>query len=98
VRTTQLEPWASWWLGGNVTFGGLIGIIIDLATGSGLTVSPGDVHMDMATAQVGRVQLPEPKATAHWGDRESRRLHNAGPASKYRDHCVKQPGYSDYQR
>lgn len=58
-RTVTLAPRASWWLLGNVAFGGLIGLIIDTATGSGMTLEPGDVHMDLKTGEVTRVKQPE---------------------------------------
>ena len=69
-RTVTLEPRASWWLLGNVVFGGLIGLIIDAATGSGLTLEPSDVHMDMNTGDVTRVKQPEQRATPRPVDRQ----------------------------
>jgi hypothetical protein len=83
------EPRASWWLLGNIVFGGLIGIIIDLATGSGMTLEPSDVHMDMATGKAERARSPTETSTAvQWSDQECRRLHNAGLSRKCREHCV----------
>jgi hypothetical protein len=62
ARTVTLEPRASWWLLGNVLFGGLIGFIIDAATGSGFTLEPSDVHMDMNSGEVTRVKQPQQAA------------------------------------
>jgi hypothetical protein len=51
TRETTLESKASWWLLGNILFGGLIGLIVDFATGSGYRLKPSNVEMDMATGQ-----------------------------------------------
>ena len=45
----------SWWLLGNLLFGGLVAFVVDAATGSGMTLEPSDVHMDMKTGEVMRV-------------------------------------------
>ena len=58
-RTVTLEPRMSWWLLGNLLFGGLVGFVVDAATGSGMTLEPSDVHMDMKTGEVMRVKQPE---------------------------------------
>ncbi len=52
VRETTLESKASWWLLGNLLFGGLIGLVVDLATGSGYRLKPANVEMDMASGEV----------------------------------------------
>jgi hypothetical protein len=59
-RKFEIEPGPSWWLLGNAVFGGLIGIIVDLATGSGMTLSPSDFNVDLATGQ--RTAIKEPDA------------------------------------
>ena len=46
------EAKLSWWLLGNVVFGGLVGLIVDLATGAGFRLDPTNVEMDMATGSV----------------------------------------------
>ena len=51
-REAALESKPSWWLLGNVAFGGIIGIIVDLATGSGYRLKPSNVEMDMASGSV----------------------------------------------
>ena len=52
ARETTLESTGSWWLLGNLAFGGIIGLIVDLATGSGYKLSPSNVEMDMASGAV----------------------------------------------
>jgi hypothetical protein len=47
-RQVELKDGGNWWVLGNVLFGGLIGIIIDVATGAIHRIVPGDVIMDMA--------------------------------------------------
>jgi hypothetical protein len=52
ARETTLESTGSWWLLGNLFFGGIIGLIVDLATGSGYRLKPSNVEMDMASGAV----------------------------------------------
>ena len=52
TREATLAPKLSWWLLGNVVFGGLVGLIVDLATGAGFRLDPTNVEMDMATGSV----------------------------------------------
>lgn len=52
AREIVLESKPSWWLLGNLAFGGIIGLIIDLATGSGFRLKPANVEMDMASGDV----------------------------------------------
>ena len=59
-RKFEIEPAPSWWLLGNAAFGGIIGIIVDLATGSGMTLSPSDFHVDLATGQLTAIKEPDP--------------------------------------
>lgn len=59
-RKFEIEPGPSWWLLGNAAFGGLIGIIVDLATGSGMTLSPADFHVDLVTGQRTAIKEPAP--------------------------------------
>jgi len=51
-RQTSLESTGSWWLLGNVLFGGLVGLIIDVATGGGYKIVPSNLEMDLATGVV----------------------------------------------
>jgi hypothetical protein len=51
-RQTSLESTGSWWLLGNAAFGGLVGLIIDLATGGGYKIVPANLEMDLATGLV----------------------------------------------
>jgi hypothetical protein len=51
-RKTSLESTGSWWLLGNALFGGLVGLIIDLATGGGYKIVPSNLEMDLATGVV----------------------------------------------
>jgi len=51
-RKTSLESTGSWWLLGNAVFGGLVGLIIDLATGGGYKIVPSNLEMDLATGVV----------------------------------------------
>ena len=37
----------NWWFIGNLLFGGIIGIIVDFATGAVYTVQPEEVHVDL---------------------------------------------------
>ncbi len=55
-REVKLEKTGSWWLLGNLAFGGLIGLIIDLVSGSGYKLVPGSVDMDMATGTVKEIE------------------------------------------
>ena len=52
TREATLEPKLSWWLLGNIFFGGLVGLIVDLTTGAGFRLKPTNVEMDMATGTV----------------------------------------------
>ena len=52
AREATLKPKLSWWLLGNVVFGGLVGLIVDLATGAGFRLDPTNVEMDMATGSL----------------------------------------------
>lgn len=52
ARELVLESKPSWWLLGNLAFGGIIGLIVDLATGSGFRLKPTNVQMDMASGDV----------------------------------------------
>ncbi len=52
AREIVLESKPSWWLLGNLVFGGIIGLIVDLATGSGFRLTPTNVEMDMASGDV----------------------------------------------
>ena len=54
-----LPPWEimlvstpSWWLLGNVLLGGLFGLIVDFATGSGYRLKPNNLEVDMMTGTV----------------------------------------------
>jgi len=51
-RKTSLESTGSWWLLGNAIFGGVVGLIIDLATGGGYKIVPSNLEMDLATGVV----------------------------------------------
>lgn len=51
-RKVELTSRPSWWLLGNAVFGGLIGLIVDLATGSGRTLSPDGVYIDLASGEI----------------------------------------------
>lgn len=55
-RPAKLESKTSWWLLGNVLFGGLIGLIVDLSVGSGSKLVPISVDMDMATGVVKEIK------------------------------------------
>ena len=55
-RDVKLESGPSPWLLGNIVFGGLIGLIIDFATGGAFKLSPGSVDMDMATGTAKKVE------------------------------------------
>ena len=63
-RQTRLESKPSWWLLGNVIFGGLIGLIIDLAAGGGFTLRPGSVDIDLGTGVVKELEKPADAAEA----------------------------------
>ncbi len=52
TREVTLESKLSWWLLGNIAFGGLIGLIVDFVTGAGYRLKPGNVEVDMASGQV----------------------------------------------
>ena len=58
-RKFEIEPAPSWWLLGNAVFGGFVGIIIDLATGSGMTLSPSDFNVDLSTGQLTAIKEPD---------------------------------------
>jgi len=51
-RQTKLESTGSWWLLGNVVFGGLIGLVVDMVSGGGFKLKPGSVDMNMETGLV----------------------------------------------
>ena len=55
-RPVKLESKASWWLLGNVIFGGLIGLIIDLGAVGGFKLVPGSVDMDLASGTAKEVE------------------------------------------
>ncbi len=55
-RDVKLEKKASGWLFGNILFGGLIGLIIDLVSGGGYKLVPGSIDVDMATGAVKEIQ------------------------------------------
>ena len=50
-RTVRIASVPSWWLLGNLLFAGPIGLIVDLSTGSGRKLSPGEVYMDMVSGR-----------------------------------------------
>jgi hypothetical protein len=52
TREVTLESTPSWWLLGNLVFGGIIGLIVDFATGAGYRLKPGNVEVDMMTGDV----------------------------------------------
>jgi hypothetical protein len=51
-RQASLESTGSWWLLGNAAFGGIVSLIIDLATGGGYKIVPANLEMDLATGLV----------------------------------------------
>lgn len=61
-RSVQLESRPSWWLLGNALFGGLIGLVVDLASGGGFKLVPDGVDMDLASGTVKEVETHEAKA------------------------------------
>lgn len=89
-RIVKIEPRPSWWLAGNLIFGGLIGLIIDLATGSGMTLSPDAVHMDLATGSVSDViEASERSGTRAPGNVEFCRQTYLAGRSDWKDHMDK---------
>jgi hypothetical protein len=52
TREIKLESRPSWWLLGNAAFGGLIGLVVDLATGSGYRLKPTNADIDLGTGVV----------------------------------------------
>lgn len=53
----RLNPW----LFGNILVGGLIGVVVDVATDSTHRLSPGDIHVNLAkTGQPGTVRAADP--------------------------------------
>ena len=68
TRETKLESKPSWWLLGNIVFGGLIGLIVDLATGSGYRLKPSNVEMDMASGTA--KEFKEEKEAAVAGEKK----------------------------
>jgi hypothetical protein len=53
---------------GNLAFGGLVGLIVDLATGSGYRLKPGNAEVDLATGVV--KEYKKGGSTAHAGERK----------------------------
>lgn len=51
AREIVLASMMSWWIMGNLILGGILGIVIDLSTGSGYKLEPGSVEMDMSTGK-----------------------------------------------
>ena len=51
-RQAKVESNTSWWLLGNVLFGGIIGFVVDGISGAGSKLSPGSVDMDMESGSV----------------------------------------------
>jgi hypothetical protein len=49
---TDLKPTINPWIFGNVVVGGLIGVVVDLATDSERRLSPGTVDVDLAPSGV----------------------------------------------
>lgn len=69
-RQVKVESTTSWWLLGNVLFGiigGIIGLVVDGASGGGSKLSPGSVDMNMETGFVNgappEVRAAEPSPT-----------------------------------
>ncbi len=58
-RPVKIESTGSWWMLGNVVFGGIIGLIIDLSTGGGYKLVPASIDMDLATGTVRAVEKKE---------------------------------------
>jgi len=55
-RDVKLESGPSAWLLGNIVFGGVIGLIVDFASGGAYKLSPDSVDMDMATGLAKKVE------------------------------------------
>ena len=51
-RSVEIKSSGNWWVLGNVLIGGLIGIIVDIATGAAHRLVPDYVMVDMATGTV----------------------------------------------
>ena len=62
-QQAKLESTASWWLLGNLIFGGLIGLVIDLAAGGGYKLVPAGIDMELQTGVVKEIK-PAPEAEA----------------------------------
>ena len=63
-RQAKVESSASWWLIGNVLFGGIIGFVVDGISGAGSKLNPDSVDLNMETGLVNgaphAVQVTEP--------------------------------------
>jgi len=55
-RQVKIESKGSWWMLGNLLFGGIIGLIVDLATGGGYKLVPESIDLDLASGAVKEVE------------------------------------------
>lgn len=59
TRQVKIEKEGSWWLLGNIIFGGIIGLIIDLAAGGAYDLEPDSVDIDLGTGVVKEIEKPK---------------------------------------
>lgn len=59
---SRVESHISWWVAGNVIFGGLVGILVDVMSGGGYTIDPDKIAVTLKPVEWGS-SSPSPALT-----------------------------------
>lgn len=55
----------SWWIAGNIVFGGLVGLLVDVLSGGGYTIDPDKLAVTLQSSSIGPVESPGSVSTLH---------------------------------